>query len=211
MSIGLAIPLDGEQRDWSFGAANKFVGDSNYSTDILNRAYDMRDTAATAYKRNPTGENALEYEKRLIAADYISNVNKAIRDMPIEQQRDARGVLLETVRNLDMSLSETEKKIITKFSEESPEGYLVSQLPEIKLEQAKNSVKYEYTMTQVEYDEFLDDYFNELDRRRATVMRATNASPEIIADRLKEAKSEAAKTVREKYKAKFRAKFEKVV
>ena len=207
---GLA-PLDGERRDWSIGVKNRFVADSNYSTDIINKAYDARDKTKTTYKRKPTGENAIKYEKWAIVTDYISNINKAVAELPPEEQREARGELLSKIKKWSIRFNETDKIMSESLkSGVSDEKHIVTSLPEVKLERTVNGIKYTYTMSPAEYSEYIDEYLQELEKERGRALRAKTAPHEVMIDRLRDARVEAAATVREKYKRKLWGKFDKV-
>ena len=189
----------------------RFTADSNYSTDILNRTYDARDKTKTAYARNPTGENAIKHEKWAMMVSYISNINKMANDLPADERREARGELLEIIKNWNIKFNETDRKIINALPKDTTEGkYIVTSLPPIKLERTTvNGTKQYYTMTAAEYGEYIDDYRKELEKERKKALASANLSPEKLSERLDTAKSKASSTVKKRYENKHFRKFKK--
>ena len=90
-----------ENRDITLGLKNRFVSDSNYSTDVLNDVYETRDAAKKEYMLSPNSENYKEYMKSLSLANYVTIANNSIKSLPESEQRDARKSLIDTINNWD--------------------------------------------------------------------------------------------------------------
>ena len=93
------FPMSENRVDKTIGLRNKFVSDSNYSTDVLNKLYDNRDVAERNFKYYNTIEKAVEYEKNAVITSYISGMNKSIKALPYDKQRDGRILLLKDLNN----------------------------------------------------------------------------------------------------------------
>jgi len=161
------FPKNKERQDITVGLRNKFVSDSNYSTDLLNKMYDNRDKAELEWQYDNNINNAIEYEKNAVITSYISGMNKAIKALPEDEQREGRKYLLKALNNWNYDLTTQEENMISKLEDESiSEDYIFSELPSSTLEWTKNKVKYTYQMTPQEYNKYISDYLNAIENSR---------------------------------------------
>ena len=87
------FPVGKSQKDLTFGFKTRWIADSYYSTDALNKVYAKRDAAKEALKRFNDGKALAEYEKANAAATFIAQYNKIINVLPDNEKRNARGRL----------------------------------------------------------------------------------------------------------------------
>ncbi|MEE0963105.1 MAG: LPD38 domain-containing protein [Ruminococcus bromii] len=87
------FPVGKSQKDLTFGFKTRWIADSYYSTDVLNKVYAKRDAAKEALKRFNDGKALAEYEKANAAATFITQYNKIINVLPDNEKRNARGRL----------------------------------------------------------------------------------------------------------------------
>lgn len=200
------FPMNDNRRDISLGLRNKFISDSNYSTDVLNRMYENKEKAERAYSYCGTIDTAVEYEKNAIMTSYISEMNKAIRALPEEEQRNGRKYLLKSLNNWKYDNSVSQSTMLDRLSEQKniEKGCIVTDLPGSCLEWTKNKKKYSYQLSPREYTEYVNDYLSLLENYRNYQNRKGNDSEYL--DGLEEAKVKAKKNVSEKYKNKYASK-----
>lgn len=201
------FPMNDKRRDYTIGLRNKFISDSNYSTDLLNKMYDNRDAAQTNFNFKPNINNALEYEENAICASYISNMNKSVRNLPEEQQRTGRAYLLKELNKWNTAATDSEILMKEKLKNDTiSDDLLITDLPKSTIEWTSNKVKYAYDMNPKEYTEYVKDYLAAVEKYRK---RASRRNGDLYSEALSNVKTEAKKEVNKKYKAKFRSKGEK--
>ncbi len=201
------FPMNDKRRDYTIGLRNKFISDSNYSTDLLNKMYDNKDAAQTNFNFKPSINNALEYEENAICASYISNMNKSVRNLPEEQQRTGRAYLLKELNKWNTAATEGEILMKEKLKNDTiSDDLLITDLPKSTIEWTSNKVKYAYDMNPKEYTEYVKDYLAAVEKYRK---RASRRNGDLYSEALSNVKTEAKKEVNEKYRAKFRSKGEK--
>ena len=198
------FPMSENRVDKTIGLRNKFVSDSNYSTDVLNKLYDNRDAAERNFKYYNTIEKAVEYEKNAVITSYISGMNKAIKALPYDKQRDGRILLLKDLNNWEYGNTKSQQKLLSQYKGDSvTTDYIITGVPKSELEWSDKKVKYSYQMTPAEYSQYVKDYLTLVENYRSV-------SKNIKADNLAETKREATKKLNEKYKKKFEKKAQKV-
>lgn len=202
------FPMDSSKADYGMGFKNKFVADSLYSEDTTDMAYEARDEAKDNYDMDPTPVNAIKYEKQAIKTSYISRMQAAINALPAKQQRAGRELLLDELDDWTTRMTATDKKIIDDLGEYSSTDikYYMSELPESKLESTSDGVKYTYQMTPAEYTEYVEDVMGAVETGRSLVAQARGLTPEIRAERIKKAISDAKSAVKKRYVSKYRDK-----
>ena len=201
------FPMNDKRRDYTIGLRNKFISDSNYSTDLLNKMYDNRDAAQTNFNFKPNINNALEYEENAICASYISNMNKSVRNLPEEQQRTGRAYLLKELNKWNTAATDSEILMKEKLKNDTiSDDLLITDLPKSTIEWTSNKVKYAYDMNPKEYTEYVKDYLAAVEKYRK---RASRRNGDLYSEALSNVKTEAKKEVNKKYRAKFRSKGEK--
>ena len=203
------FPMNEERRDVSIGLRNKFVSDSNYSTDVLNKMYENTDKAKRAFEYKSTIDAAVEYEQNALISSYISAMNKAVKALPESEQRNGRGYLLKALSKWNYSDTDSHSEMKKRFEGETvTSDYILTELPKSTLEWSVNKVKYSYQMTPQEYDEYVTEYLNLVEKYR-TQMSKRNKSPEKFAEALDNTSAEVKKVINDKYKKKFASKANK--
>ena len=161
------LPHDKTMRDKSLGLKNKFISDSTYSTDLLNKLYDNADKAKIQYEFDKSAKNAIEYEKNIVITDFVSNMVKAERELPEENRRDARKYLLKVLNHWDSENSETQNNIIKRYGDdEMGESCIIREIPKSVMTWQKDKERYKYTMTPVEYYQYVNKYLESVDSER---------------------------------------------
>ena len=161
------FPMNKENRDATIGLRNKFLKDSNYSTDLLNKAYDNKDKAELKWQYDNSINNAIEYEQNAIITSFISGMNKAIKALPEEEQREGRKYLLKTLNEWDYNLSTSQQDMISRLENESiSNDYIFEELPSSEISWTQNKQKYTYQMTPQEYNDYINKYLTAIDTAR---------------------------------------------
>lgn len=217
------LPMNSERRDVTLGLRNKFISDSNYSTDMLNILYDNKDKAEKQFNYSGSVDDAVTYEQNAIITSYISSMNKAVKALPAEEQRNGRSYLLKTLRswNYDNTASQTE--MLNRFAGESvSDGCVITSVPKSTLEWSETKkdkwgrtikgsdgkavkVKYSYQMTPQEYSEYITDYLNLVEKYRLYQGKQTSNSADYTSA-LEATKTEVNKVLSKKYQSKYSGK-----
>lgn len=214
------LPMNSERIDVTLGLRNKFISDSNYSTDMLNILYDNKDKAEKQFNYSGSVDDAVTYEQNAIITSYISSMNKAVKALPAEEQRNGRSYLLKTLRswNYDNTASQTE--MLNRFAGESvSDGCVITSVPKSTLEWSETKkdkwgrtikgsdgkavkVKYSYQMTPQEYSEYVTDYLNLVEKYRLYQGKQTSSSADYTSA-LEATKTEVNKVLSKKYQSKY--------
>lgn len=161
------LPVSKSRQDKTLGLRNKFVSDSYYSTDLLNKMYDNKDKAELEFNYNPNIQTAVEYEQNAIITSYISGMNNAVKAMPEESQRAGRAFLLKSLNSLNFDNTESQSMMLERLDGETiTDDYILTDLPSSKLKWTKDKVKYTYQMTPQEYDQYVKDYLSLVEKYR---------------------------------------------
>ncbi len=204
--------MDTSQMDKSAGLKNTFVTDSAYSTDTFNKVYERRDKLKQKMMNNPTAQNACLYEKYAYVSSYVTRSNKLIRSLEEEEQRAAKQSLIDDVKNMDMSISDIDKSIANSFEGDVDDSYCIKNLPKAELSYTKKGKSYSYTLTYDEYRDYANDYIQEVNNQRKRLASKTTylkATDNEKMDMLKKINSEAATEIKNKYKKRYKSKFER--
>ncbi len=201
------LPMNSTERDWTLGMRSRFIADSSYSTDVLNKIYNRREETNYEYQLNPTVENALKNEKYASAASYITKMNHLIQKLPEEKQAQERLALLEIIKDMNMNISSLDKQIINAIGENEGEwDFIVTSLPTPVLSYTKNKKKYTYELSPSEYSDYITDIEKGIEAEREKMMRSSkfrSASPEEKSALLKNSRSEVFSDMKEKYIKKY--------
>ena len=161
------FPMDESKKDYFMGIVKGFVSDSNYSTDLLNQVYDNRDLAERDYLYYRTADKAVEYEQNAIMADYISEMNKAIKALPKDEQRAGRTQLLKSLNTWKYVDTASQTSMVDGLGDaQVSEDSIFESLPDSKLQWTVNKKKYTYQMTPQEYQKYVDVYVTEMEKAR---------------------------------------------
>ena len=184
------------RRDTSFGLRNKFISDSNYSTDVLNRLYENQEKAEKAFNYSGSISDAIEYEKNSVITSYISGMNKAIKALPEEEQRNGRAYLLKNLNSWNYENTTSQSNMLNSIdgSATVSKNVIFDELPSSSLEWTVDKQKYVYQMTPQEYHKYISEY----------LMAIENARKQYGGDSVEscEMAKEAAKEYMSKYKKK---------
>ena len=198
------FPKDKSQRDLTVGLRNRFVSDSAYSTDVLNKVYENRDLAERDFKYEGTIDKAIEYEQNAMVADFISEMNRAIRALPEEEQRDGRKYLLGKLNTWDYEMSTQQSIMLSSLEgEENLTNHVVENefMHTSLFSWTDDKQKYEYQMSPQEYyDDYVKVYLSELEKARSKHSGGTAEAYEEAKREAREFMSEYKKTtLKEKY------------
>ena len=194
------LPMNKENRDATVGLRNKFISDSNYSTDLLNKAYDNTDKAKQQWQYDNNINNAIEYEQNAEITSYISGMNKAIKALPEDEQREGRKYLLKALNNWSYDLTTQQSNMQSKLENESiSKDCIFEELPSSEISWTVDTQKYTYQMTPQEYNKYISDYLKVIENARK---KYGGNSPESYAKAKEAAKdymSEYKKSLKNKY------------
>ena len=204
------FPINSERKDTSIGLRNKFISDSNYSTDVLNKMYENEEKAKRAFEYTGTIDSAVEYEQNAIITSYISEMNKSIKSLPDDEQRDGRKYLLRILNNWDYDYTDSQSEMLSRLYDKTvTDDYIITSIPKSTLEWTKNKTKYSYQMTPQEYNEYIKDYLNLVEKYR--IFQGDNiSSVEDYTSALEETNTEVKKVLSKKYQQKYIKKAQKV-
>ena len=204
------FPVNSERRDISLGLRNKFISDSNYSTDLLNKMYDNKDKAKNAYKYSGNVDDAVVYEQNAIIAKYISEMNKAVKSLPAEKQREGRTTLLRTLNAWNYENTASQNKMLSMFKNETGFDDCIiteTKVPSSLLEWTQNGIKYSYQMSPTEYATYINDYLTLTEKHRALASKVSSADNYI--EHLEQTNRAVKKVLNDKYKKIFKSKAQK--
>lgn len=189
------FPINDIRRDKSIGLRNKFISDSNYSTDVLNRMYENQEKAERAFNYSGTIDTAIDYEKNSVITSYISGMNKAVKALPEEEQRNGRAYLLKTLNNWNYDTASHTNMLRSLEGASVDRDCIFDSLPSSLLEWTVDKQKYVYQMTPQEYYKYISDYLTVIENARKYYGGNTVESYE--------AAKKAAKDYMSKYKKNF--------
>lgn len=202
------FPVGDSRRDTTIGLRNKFISDSNYSTDVLNRLYENRDMAKKRFNYDKTVGSAVEYEKNAVITSYISEMNKAINALPEDERRGGRAYLLKKLNSWEYGDTSAQSKMIAKLDgSDVNTDVIFTELPSSSLEWTVDGQKYVYRMTPQEYSKYVSDYLTVVENARKYYGKGTVESYEAAKQAAKDYMSEYKKSVlKDKYFKKSTAK-----
>lgn len=194
------FPSNESRRDLSFGLRNKFIADSNYSTDVLNKMYDNTEVSGREFAYSPSADNAIKYENDAILSSFVTRMNTAVRSLPDDQQRMGRAYLLKCLKNWDSGLDGNQKDISEKLKDsEVSKETILRELPTNKLKWTVNKQDFEYEMKPNEYAEYIKDLLSEIAHARSEATGDGDDYQAAVKDAISNAKSTALERAKEKY------------
>lgn len=194
------FPINESRRDLSFGLRNKFIADSNYSTDVLNKMYDNTEVSGREFAYSPSADNAIKYENDAILSSFVTRMNTAVRSLPDDQQRMGRAYLLKCLKNWDSGLGGNQKDISEKLKDsEVSKDTILRELPTNKLKWTVNKQDFEYELKPNEYAEYTKDLLSEIARARSEATGDGDDYQAAVKDAISNAKSAALERAKEKY------------
>lgn len=204
------FPINDSRRDASIGLRNKFISDSNYSTDVLNRMYENQEKAEKAFNYSGSVSDAIEYEKNSVITSYISGMNKAVKALPEEEQRNGRAYLLKNLNSWNYEDTASQSNMLSSLADSTvSKDCIFSELPSSTLEWTVDKQKYVYQMTPEEYHKYISDYLTVIENARRHYGGDSVESYEAAKDAVKDYMSDYKKNVlKEQYLSKATAKTE---
>ena len=205
------FPMSESRRDTSFGLRNKFISDSNYSTDVLNRLYENQEKAEKAFNYSGSVSDAIEYEKNSVITSYISGMNKAVKALPEEEQRNGRAYLLKNLNSWNYENTTSQSNMLNSIdgSTTVSKNVIFDELPSSSLEWTVDKQKYVYQMTPQEYHKYISEYLAAIENARKQYGSDSIESCEMAKEAAKEYMSKYKKNVLKKqYLGKATAKTE---
>ena len=137
------FPVNENRRDVTLGLRNKFVSDSNYSTDVLYRMYENQEKAEKAFNYSGSVDDAVEYEKNSVITSFISGMNKAVKALPEEEQRNGRAYLLKTLNSWNYENTASQSNMLSSLADSTvSKDCIFSELPSSTLEWSVDKQKY---------------------------------------------------------------------
>ena len=214
--LNSAITIEPANIDATLGLKNKFVVNSNYSTDKLNIAYERRDKAYTKYLNSGSSKDAVNYERYAQLADYITEANKAVKNLPGKAQANARNGILTVVKGWNMQNNSVDTKLIKEFSGINSDDWLMTKLPSSTIEYTKNKEKFYYTMTPQEYTQYTRRVLETVKEHKESAVNSnkfnradSETKAAIIKDTISDAKSKAKSDFIKANSKKFKSENEK--
>lgn len=193
------FPMNENRKDKSIGLRNKFISDSNYSTDVLNKMYENKEKAEKAFNYKKTAENAVEYEKNAVITSYISEMNKAVKALPDDEQRNGRAYLLKSLNNRNYGDTTEQANMLNRLeSQPVNKDIIFDKLPSSTLEWTEKKQKYVYQMTPQEYSDYTDKYLTAVENARKRYGKNTAESYENAKKAVKEYMAKYKNTVLKK-------------
>ena len=204
------FPMNDSRRDTSIGLRNKFISDSNYSTDVLNRMYENQEKAEKAFNYSGSVSDAIEYEKNSVMTSYISGMNKAVKALPEEEQRNGRAYLLKNLNSWNYEDTASQSNMLSTLADSTvSKDCIFNELPSSSLEWTVDKQKYVYQMTPQEYHKYISDYLTVIENARRHYGGSTVESYEAAKEAAKEYMSKYKKYIlKRKYITKATAKTE---
>ncbi len=204
------FPINDSRRDTSIGLRNKFISDSNYSTDVLNRMYENQEKAEKAFNYSGSVSDAIEYEKNSVITSYISGMNKAVKALPEDEQRSGRAYLLKALNSWNYDDSTSQLSMLSSLDGSTvSKDVIFNELPSSSLEWTVDKQKYVYQMTPQEYHKYISDYLTVIENARKHYGGNTVESYEAAKEAAKDYMSDYKKNVlKEQYLRKAVAKTE---
>lgn len=204
------LPVNKNRRDTSIGLRNKFISDSNYSTDVLNRVYENKDKAEKAFVFEKSPEAAVQYEQNSVVSSYLSGMNQAIRALPDEEQRNGRIYLLKVLNAWGYDNTKSQNVMLERLGDtDVSQECILTSVPDSELEWTKNKVKYSYQMTPREYTEYVKDYLALVENYRAHANKSISNDADYVTT-LQKTKAEVRKVMDKKYKQMYAEKAVKI-
>jgi hypothetical protein len=144
--------MDKSQKDKSIGFISRWVADSYYSTDVLDKVYSKNEAAKMKFQGDDSGKNLAEYKKTSMAADFITQYNKAVKALPEEEKRNARKRLLDIINNWGNGKSASEEELIRLYDATGEDMFITAPKLSISTTTGKRD------MTEDEYVELVEKY-----------------------------------------------------
>lgn len=214
-SVNSALfPMDSDKRDLTLGFKNRFVSDSEYSTDTYNKIYERRDKQEEIFKSEPTAQNAIYMEKAGVASSIITTVKNIQKKNPQGEDEDKKTLssLQELVTSEKYTtISPTDKAIAKSLGkDEIPESFAMSSMPKNDLSYSKNGKRYTYELNANDYMTYANEVYSQVQAARSELLDKdkykkadVDAKIEMIKDVTSEAKSEVKNKYQKKYKDRF--------
>ncbi len=197
------LPMSKDRIDKSLGLRNKFIADSNYSTDLLNEVYDNRDKAENKFVIDGRINSALEYEKNAVVAGYISKMNKLTKSLPAEQQRESRKLLLRTLNDWNYEYTAAEQNMIDMFGDDLVNNSVIlNGVPSSEFSYTEKKKKYTYVFTPEEYTQYVKDYLAAIESGRKDAYKKCGKNKDKYEAKLEENISKAKQALKKAYKKK---------
>lgn len=205
-AIQAVFPMDETRKDVTLGLRNRFIKDSVYSTDVINKLWDNTKKAEAQFKFDSTIDNAIEYEQNAIITNFISQMHNAIYALPLENQRDAKKLLLKELNQWDYELTTSQQQMKTSLADRDIDSnILLHTLPKSLYEWTEDKQKYSYQMTPEEYISFVKNYLKEIEKYRAWCKKTYTDQNDYI-DNLSKANGVVMKYMRTYYNKAYKSK-----
>lgn len=161
------FPVNDSFGDALLGLRNKFISDSNYSTDVLNKMYDNQEKAERAFDYSGFVRDAVEYEKNSFITSCISGMNKAVKALPEKEQRNGRAYLRKTLNGWEYENTVSQPNMLSSLDgQRIYRNVIFDTLPYSALEWTVDKQKYVYQMAPQEYHIYVGNYLTVIENAR---------------------------------------------
>lgn len=196
-----------EGMDMTLGLKNQFIVDSVYSTDELNKFYDLYEGANQEFQYNPeNADAAYTYYALKSKAQYIKQYRNAIEKSALSQEgkRLARQKLNNDVKNFAVPGDSVYSKLGQVYASSGDESIFITPM-DSKLTKQTGKKRYELQLSPDEYKAMQDEAEQTILKEYQKILGNNSISDKVQA--LKDAQSKAKSKVRDKYKKKYVLKF----
>lgn len=176
------FPVGGENVDYTLGVQNSYVKDNQYSTDIVNRLYDMAEKSQQAKDSAPGDiEKAIAAKRDNSMTTFYSRYNALAKNTSGTASRSTRQVVLDMILEYEKAAeagtyTQTEKAVMDVVRKNGDPG---TYMPSVMNTVVKDGKDKQHQLSDVQYVEYQTDYLR--------------IYYEIIEDALPVAKSDAEK------------------
>ena len=176
------FPVGGENVDYTLGVQNSYIKDNQYSTDIVNRLYDMEEKSQQAKNSAPGDiEKAIAAKRDNSMTTFYSRYNAIAKNTSGTASRSTRQVVLDMILEYEKSAEDgtytrAEKAVLDVVRKTGDTG---TYMPSVMNTVVKDGKDKQHQLSDVQYVEYQTDYLR--------------IYYEIIEDALPDAKSDAEK------------------
>ena len=136
-------------------------------------------------------------------------MNKAVKALPEDKQRNGRAYLLKSLNNWNYDNTASQTDMLERLDGETvSDDCIITSVPNSKIEWSKNKTKYSYQMTPREYEEYVKDYLALVEKYRTYQSRKNSTITDYTAA-LDDTNSEVKRELNKKYQKKYMDKAEK--
>lgn len=155
------FPVGGENVDYTLGVQNTYVKDNQYSTDIVNRLYDMAEKSAQAKGSDPGDiEKAISAKRDDSMTTFYSRYNSLAKNTSSTASRSTRQVVLDMILEYEKAAeagtyTKAEKAVLDVVRKNGDPGVY---MPSVMNTVVKDGNGKQHELSDVQYVEYQTDY-----------------------------------------------------